>query len=206
MTRKELHELMLKKLAESGLDAADAKRMRLTILTAAEVSARRGAFDIPYFTPEGKLSKFSRLRYLEKASGFAAQTERGEQRYWQELGSLNEIYLPPFLDWPLILKDPKQDLIITEGELKAACAAKNGLPCIGLGGVWMFKASKKGKAFLDGLVEIVWNDRNVYIVYDSDAVTNPKVTKAENALASELLARGAHVYIGRIPALKGEGK
>jgi putative DNA primase/helicase len=95
-------------------------------------------------------------------------------------------------------------LLITEGELKAACSAKNGLPCIGLGGVWMFKAAAQGKSFLDQLEQIVWKDRPVFIVYDSDAATNPDVMKAENALARALLDRGARVFICRIPALENK--
>jgi hypothetical protein len=104
-TRKQLLSLMYKKLAESCLDKRDAKRMQITVLTADEVPAHRGAFRMPYFTLEGEPTDFYRLRYLEESSGFAVLTELAKQRYWQQAGSLNEVYFPPFLDWPRLLRD-----------------------------------------------------------------------------------------------------
>src|SRR5690606_27114327 len=87
--------------------------------------------------------------------------------------------------------DAEEDIYITEGELKAAAACANDFACIGLGGVWSFRAAHDGFFFLPELEKVNWIKRRVYIVYDSDLVTNEKVCSAMNVLAEELYARGA---------------
>ena len=89
--------------------------------------------------------------------------------------------------------------MITEGEFKAACGTKNGIPTIGLGGVWCFKSTEQGITLLPQFSEFQWKERTVNICYDSDAANNTQVAHAENALASELLRLGAHPFICRIP-------
>ena len=53
---------------------------------------------------------------------------------------------------------------------------------------------------------MTWTDRDVFIVYDSDAETNPSVSAAREALASELRARGALVVVMVLPSLDGLSK
>lgn len=203
-----VNSALLRKLQDSGLDKSDAKILRLEPFTANDVAEKMGALSvykagmkIPYFDFDGTPTGFWRFRFLEETkSGFAVLTKKKSLRYTQLPNSESEIYLPPTVDWKIVSKDFSTPLVITEGELKAACACKFGFNCLGLGGVWSFRSAKSGKPFLDQLQKIVWKDRVVYICYDSDAITNQKVLSAENKLASELLRHGAKPSIIRLPS------
>lgn len=207
-TRDSVQKAMLEKLAQSQLDRNDAKLLRFEPYTAQEIATKHPAlshhkagFKIPYFDVAGRQTKFFRYRLLESnLTGFAALTDQKPIRYLQPKGTLNELYLPPAIDWEKVNDDVERPLVITEGELKSACATKLGPhPCIGLGGVWCFKSNNARKPLLDDFDQFVWSERTVYIAYDSDAATNPMVVTAENALARELVMRGAHVFIVRVP-------
>jgi hypothetical protein len=188
--------LMLPKLALSGLDATDAKALMMKPANKDELQMAgfpaKQAFEIPYFTAEGRPTKFKRWRYLEDTrNGFASKTDAKPLRYIQLGGTVSEIYLPPFVDWSAIQKSATIELVITEGELKAACCTKYVAPCIGLGGVYSFKSVKKKLPLLPILYEFDWKGRRVVIAFDSDAHTNPMVVMARNELCRELLALGA---------------
>lgn len=212
----EVRKAMNKKLSLSALDDHDAKSLHYAPYTAADAGDKlktlpsyHAGFLIPYFDLEGRLTRFWRYRYLETTkTGFAALTDKKDLRYAQPGKSLNELYLPPVggTNWKSIAQNPEIPIIITEGELKAACATKLGFPTVGLGGVWCFKSNNARMPLLPMFHEFVWRDRIVYICYDSDAVTNPQVMSAENALARELTMLGAAPYIVRIPFLEKDNK
>ncbi len=201
----DVRDAMLRKLKESALDAADAKMLRLTPYTAAEAKtlklpATKAGFHIPYFDLARKPLKFFRYRYMEDTrDGFQKAAGKKPLRYAQPSNTEVEVYLPPSLDWATLAKDAGVPLIATEGELKAACASKHGLPTFGLGGVWSFQSKKQGLPLVPAFDKFEWKERTVYIVYDSDGATNPDVVAAEGRFASRLLERGATVYIGRLP-------
>jgi len=203
---------MLEKLSGSLLDPADATKLKFKPLTAADTKAldvpiQAPGFLLPYFTIDGKQSKFWRLRYLEDTrKGFDVLNGRKPLRYVQAKGGVNEVYLAPFVDWRRLAENSEVPLLITEGELKAACATKLGLPTIGLGGVFCFKAAKAKEFLLPMLREFNWKNREVLICYDSDAVTNPMVVLAENQLAKILTDMAAVVKIVRIPPAADNGK
>lgn len=194
------------KMAESMIDAKAVKRLGLKALNSSEVP-KGVPFDepailIPYFDIHGKQTKFWRIRYLKQPeqTGFARHTKRKPLKYAQAKGSSNELYLPPVVDWEEVSKDSLTPILITEGEFKAACAsAHTEYPCIGLGGVWSWKSNRKHQPMLPGFNDFVWEQRPVYICFDSDAVTNPMVMQAENALAKALTNVGAEPHIVRIP-------
>lgn len=203
---------MLAKIADSLLDNADATKLKFKPLTAAQtkeldVPVNVPGFLIPYFSLDGKVSKFWRLRYLEDTrKGFDVLNGRKALRYVQASGGVNEVYLPPFVDWREIASNATIPLVITEGELKAACTTKLKIPTIGLGGVYCFKSTKNKESMLPMLRQFVWKDRDVMICYDSDAVTNPMVVMAENQLATLLTENGALVSIIRLPSGKDNAK
>jgi len=209
----EAREAMMAKLASSLLDAKDAdKVLQMKPLTSDESKSlgllhpARG-FQIPYFSFDGSLTKFWRYRYTEDTrQGFMKLSKSKKPlRYTQPGKTVNEVYLPPFVDWRRIAKDSAVAVVITEGELKAACATKSGFPTIGLGGVWCFKSTAARAALLPQLKEIAWKDRKVFIAYDSDAASNPQVSHAENVLARELSNLGAEPYIVRLqPSADGK--
>ena len=208
----DLKVAMMSKLAESALTADDARALGLVACTAQDAAAldlskHFAGFKIPYFDLDGEQTEFYRYRYLESTkTGFATLTNAKPQRYAQPAGSVNELYLPPLATgttWRTIADNPAIPLVITEGELKAACATKKGFPAIGLGGVWNFKP--KDAALLPMFDQFAWDGRTVHICYDSDAVTNAKVKKAESTLAKELALLGARPFVVRLPFVEQDG-
>jgi hypothetical protein len=202
-----LETLFENKLGGSLLDLSDAKLLKLELLQEAEAKkslklpAYAAGFKIPYFALDGKVTKFYRYRYLaDTRKGFDKITQPKPLRYGQPSATINEVYFAPFVDWVAIAQDPSVPLIITEGELKAACATKFGYPTLGLGGVWCFMSKKNELHVLPSLQQFAWDGRMVYIVFDSDAATNPDIVRAEGVLSKRLLELGARVMLARLPA------
>lgn len=208
-----MDKLASEKWVSSGLSNADAKKLKLRALTGAETFKlsptfyKVGALYIPYFNPEGRTTKFYRIRYLEQLTGFAAQAKK-PQRYAQAPKTLNEVYLPPLMkrSWRDVFEDTETTIYITEGEFKAACATARGFPTMALGGVDVWRSQKRKMPLLPQLEEVEWKERKVVIVFDSDAATNPDVTRAQRQLSKALTELGANVSIASLPPAKGGGK
>lgn len=208
-----LQTLARKKWESSGLTDEHAKALRLDALEGTAVAAlaenftATAALKIPYFDLNGEPTEFYRIRYLAKPAGFAGLVAK-PQRYAQPAGSLNEVYLPPLLEkpWKEVAKDATIQIVITEGEFKAACACSHGIPCIGLGGVDVWRASKRGIDLLPQLREIDWNNRSVVVVFDSDAARNPNVAAAQIRLARALTDRGARPLVVTLPPGEDDAK
>ena len=149
---------------------------------------------IPFNDVEGKPTGYTRL----KPDKPRKSKEDGKPiKYESPKGSTNAPYLPPWTR--TVLQDVAVSLTIVEGEKKAAKADQERIPCIGLVGVWGWQKKRpKGqdgqpqgeRELIAGLAGIPWKGRVVYITFDSDAVRNLQVRKAEWALA-EVLARCA---------------
>ena len=194
------------KIEESKISPDEAKKLCFTPLSADKIPKgtpfQEPGILIPYFDIRGKKSDFWRLRYLKQpeVKGFAKHAKIKPLKYVQPTNTLNELYLPPLLKWTDVAQDSLTPIIITEGEFKAASSIiHTGYPTIGLGGVWSWKSDKKRIALIEDFHEFKWDQRPVYIVYDSDAVTNPMVMQAENALARALTNLGAEPHIVRLP-------
>lgn len=210
-------QLAQAKLESSGLEWDDAEILGIEAITADqsfEVAPQHGrlaALRINYFDPITgdplndwpKAPPYWRLRYLEESHEFSALTDKKPLRYVQPLNTAPVAYYPRNLDWSLVLPDAEQPLIITEGELKAAKACKEGFPTIGLGGVDSFQAKKLGVVWLRSLECVEWVGRYVYICYDSDMRRNANVLLALERLAEELEQRGAHPHVVYLPELDG---
>lgn len=207
------------KLQSSGLTLADAKVLGMSCLGPLAVSALHPAFKalcslrLDYFDHHGKplpdwpgAKPFYRLRYLETATDFAALTDKKPIRYVQEPNTAPVAYYPRSQDWTTLVDDTDRPLILTEGELKAAKACKEGFPTIGLGGVYNWRSHKLGLTWLPSLDPVQWIKRNVYICFDSDYTSNPMVCSALRELAEELHRRGAFVHLVSLPQLHGLDK
>jgi hypothetical protein len=207
------------KLKSSGLTLEDAKILGMHCLGQPQTQALHPAFRplcslrIDYHGPDGLpiidhpgSTSFYRVRYLEVSSDFSALTDKKPPRYVQEPNTAPVAYYPRNQDWSKIVGDVDQPLILTEGELKAAKACKEGFPTVGLGGVYNWRSHKLGLAWLPSLEFIMWVKRNVYICFDSDYMTNPMVCAALRELADELHRRGSFVHLITLPALPGVEK
>jgi len=197
------------KLASSGLTESDARRLGLVYLddvkkVLIEYSGQ-AAVKLDYYDITGKKTPFFRLRLLTPPRSFAADAAK-PLRYVQPKDTGIAAYFPRIMDWPAILSDTTQALYITEGEFKAACACKNNLPTIGLGGVYSWRSAKAGMAFLPELEDVAWESRHVFIIFDSDAQTNHNVMQALRHLCHELTQRGAIPFITKLPSLPGQLK
>jgi hypothetical protein len=159
---------------------------------------------IPFADHAGKPIGYSRL----KPDRPRKSSEDGKPiKYESPKGSSNRAYFPPATRTALAL--PSAPLIVTEGEKKSAKADQEGFPCIGLVGVygWQKKGArdKLGKLvgdreLIDDLATVAWQGRQVYICFDSDAATNPRVRLAEWHLAEALTRQSARVKVMRLPA------
>lgn len=207
--------LAKEKLESSGLDIKDAEVLGIHPLSGAETQKLHKSFKplcslkIDYIGPDGKpmsdwpkAPPFYRVRYLETQTGFDAIADKKPPRYVQEPNTAPVAYYPANCkDWLEIIKDPGEPIIITEGELKAAKACKEGYPTIGLGGVYNWRSYKLGIDWLESLSLVDWVRRNVYIVFDSDYQTNPMVCTALRDLANAFHMRGSFVHLVTLPQL-----
>lgn len=197
-------KLFLEKLKSSGLDFKDANKLGIKFLASATELLphveKRPAMLLPYFDFTGKVTPFFRVRLLGQSRSFSAGSPR-ELRYAQPPNTGVQAYFARTVEWSSIVSDSTQPLYVTEGELKAACACKHGLPTIGLGGVYSWRSAKRGMSFLPELEEVAWAGRHVFIVFDSDAQTNHQVMQALRHLCAELTHRGALPFVARLPEL-----
>lgn len=160
--------------------------------------------EIVSFTRDGGTYNFCRVRYMDPPAAPSGFKIAKTQRYAQPSKSGTRAYFPPIMDWDRIAANPEEPIIITEGELKALAGCKANLPVIALGGVFNFMDTPTG--ILPELEEWAWKGRDVYIVFDTDAATNPNILLAEARLVEQLQTkRGASCYLVRIP-LAGEHK
>ena len=106
------------------------------------------------------------------------------------------------------IDDPTVPLFITEGSRKADAAASRGLACVALIGVWAWRGTnlKGGKIALPEFESIALNDREVYVVFDSDVMTKESVHSALARLSEFLKTRQAKVNFIYLPPGAGAVK
>ena len=205
-------ELALVKLRASGLDADDARAFGIEF-TAREATAALSptfsalaALKLNYHRPSGALTKFYRVRYLETVNGFDALVKK-PMRYVQPPGTTSEVYWPRSAAWAKIAGDPAVPVHLTEGELKACCAVKHGYPTIAVGGVWSWRSAKRGEGVTPTLTPsgFTWQERTVYVVFDSDVAVKPDVAAARLALCETLTALGARPALVTLPTGAADG-
>ncbi len=159
---------------------------------------------IPFFDADGKPLPYVRLKPDRPRK---AKADGKPIKYESPKGAKNRPFFPP--GTRSALADVAAPLVLTEGEKKAAKADQDEIPCIGLVGVygWQKKrqrdetgAAQGGRELIDDLASIPWQGRLVFLCFDSDAVANPMVRRAEWHLAETLKRHGAAVKIIRLPS------
>ncbi len=89
------------------------------------------------------------------------------------------------------LGDPSTPLFITEGIKKCDALVTQGLCAIGLLGVWNWRGTniRGGKTVLENWDLVALNDREVFLVFDSDVSLKPEVRAAMLRLKNFLESR-----------------
>jgi hypothetical protein len=130
-------------------------------------------------------------------------TDKGTVKYYQKAGSPCRLYVPPEME--AILQDASSPLSFTEGEKKTLKAIQEGIPCIGLGGLWSWSDGSPDKNLIPDFERINLKGRTVYLVPDSDWL-NPdrhgnrkNLREAVYELAHRLIDRGAKVFVVELP-------
>jgi len=148
-----------------------------------------------YWIKYPKVEGYHRLKLKNEI-----KTENGTVRYLspkKEMGFGTQAYILPEVEKIGRQYNPDKPIFFVEGEKKCVKATLEGYPCIGLSGVWCFKDSDND--FLSELDKLLWKNRKVFIVFDSDISQKYSVKQAELRLSIELLNRGANVLSIRLP-------
>lgn len=132
-----------------------------------------GGVGIPYFDIDGEFLYANSMPFVRfRRNGF-----EGKGKYLQSRSTGAHAYLPQVdgIDWVAIAHDTKIPIGVTEGEFKAITAClKFPVPFLALGGT--SSLCKKGSHdVVDPFDRFTLNGRTIYVVFDSDDVSNPNV-------------------------------
>jgi hypothetical protein len=99
------------------------------------------------------------------------------------------------------LRDPREELWITEGIKKADALTSRGACAVALAGVWNWRGTNEfgGKTVLPEWDDVALNGRDVLLVFDSDVLSKGSVRLALDRLARWLRLRDAHVEVVCLP-------
>lgn len=161
------------------------------------------AYAIPYYGLDGQPNCFKRTKLFPPVR----RADGSTQKYHQPPGTSPQLYMPPLFSWAAVARNPKCDLLITEGEKKAAAMCEQGKFCAAVAGVWNWRMTLDNgeRLTLPVLDQFVWQDRTVELIPDSD-VWRPDRHAALSgffALGMELLSRGATVALVKLPEPHG---
>jgi Domain of unknown function (DUF3854) len=168
-------------LEESGLSrgVVEARGYR-TVETKADLK-RRGFADsqcnppgllVPIYSPTGEIVNYQFRPDLPRIK------DGRPVKYETPRGSRMALDVHPFAREKLC--DPSVPLFITEGVKKGDALVSRGLCAVALLGVWNWRGANE-KGGLTALPEwelIALNDRQVYLVFDSDVMLKPQVHTA----------------------------
>jgi P4 family phage/plasmid primase-like protien len=158
---------------------------------------------IPFLDADGNGTGYTRLKPDRPRT---AKEDGKAIKYESPKGSANRPYFPPHTR--SVLRDVSVPLVIVEGEKKAARADQDRIATIGLVGVYGWQKKRRRDAdgqaqgpreLIDGLADLAWQGRLVYLAFDSDAASNINVRRAEWNLAEVLAGLGAVVRVVRLP-------
>ena len=177
---------------------ADLAQLQASGLTKATINANKlrtegGALWFPYRDLDGEVNCFARRRPHKPP-----MVDGKPVKYLQPKGSPARAYFPAASVDRLRLGIAP--IFITEGEKKALALSQLKLAAIGVGGIYCWK-KKNTDELIDDLLDIRWEQRDVYIVFDYDAKpdTRLQVDAARRRLAKAPRVAGAEVYVINLP-------
>ena len=179
----------------------------------------------PYVWPGEERIREHRLRRDSPDVEYKGDQRREVNKYLSPPGRPNMLYFAPGakLEW---LSKAALPVVITEGEKKTlalsrlateAAGEKAKLPKflpIGLSGVWNWRGTigketgpngqrQDVKGPIPDMHKLVWKDRKVSILFDSNVRSNDSVKAARRELARWLIEQGAKVYLADLPSEPG---
>lgn len=157
---------------------------------------------------DGRPMDYRRIKPTKPLTKKGADGRSRTRKYEAPKGQPNRPYFPPGLR--KAIADPGAMVLLTEGEKKSLKADQEGLPCIGLSGIWNWQQRRERDAngkpagprkLISELEEISWNDRPVGIAFDTDVTPKTKrsVDHARRELAKTLKEKGADVVLIDLP-------
>jgi hypothetical protein len=171
---------------------------------------------IPYYAPNG--NGHTKQLWTTRVRRDRPEVENGKPRAKYISPSNDRKHLYFVLSCSELLRDKSTGVIFVEAEKSALAIAawaerlgRKILP-VGLGGCWGWKGrigqvdGPNGerldeKGVLPDFDLMAWQDRDVVILFDSNANTNFAVRRARLELAQELMSRGAQVRLGDLPVI-----
>ena len=194
----------LEQLNTYGLTKDDANSDGLSLSQVVVEGVARQAISIPYDIVDivGVQKPYGFMRYRILGSS--------DHKYHQPHKGVHARFSALYPNWDEVRSDLNTPIIITEGELKAACLCKHGFPTISIAGVSMWHPAKVRKTstptLLQELVDMRLKGRKVYVAFDSDLRINPGVRREMNDMMFALLKEGAQPLQIDIPNLPGHRK
>ncbi|MBC7854272.1 MAG: DUF3854 domain-containing protein [Pirellulaceae bacterium] len=161
----------------------DDKMARLLNVKKLPKGLHAAALAIPFTDADGR-NGYCRLRPDRPRMNV---TTKKPIKYESPREQPNELYIPPGVVDHLPNASP--EIAITEGEFKAAASNQAGLPCLGLVGVYGWKAKGK-ETLLPALEHIEWKGRTVYMIVDSDGTEKEDVREGMARGGSLIKHRG----------------
>lgn len=171
------------------------RKADLVALGFARWQCRVPALLVPVYNPYGEL-------VLYQARPDIPRIKDGHViKYDTPHGATMAVDVPPTAANRQALRDPQCPLWITEGAKKGDALVTRDACAIALLGVWNWRGTNEagGKTVLADFEAIALNDRQVYIVFDSDVMTKPAVHQALARLKGFLEARQARVALIYLP-------
>lgn len=155
---------------------------------------------IPLYGPDGRLRSH---QWKPRTPAVTRDGKRMKYASAKGTGSILDVHprwtkadagiVPP-------IKDASLPLFITEGIKKADSLTSRDAVTIGLNGVWNWRSPLGA---LGDWEDVALKGRDVYIVYDADAVTNRMVGQAGTRLGNWLRSKGARPKFIIPPAARG---
>lgn len=134
----------------------------------------KGDIEINYLHPDGSVISynhgnvqtrdFCRVRYADPE-------KHGGHKYFQEKGTEMMPFNTPEIIEAYRKKKELKTLYIVEGEFKAFTLSMNGVPTIGIGGIYNFKDTTKSKMHPD-IIDVIQKLKvqNVVLIFDRDCL------------------------------------
>lgn len=178
------------------------RKADLMALGFARWQCRVPALLVPVYNPYGEL-------VLYQARPDAPRIKDGQViKYETPHGASMALDVPPSAVNRQALRDPHGPLWITEGAKKGDALVTHGACALALLGVWNWRGTNDagGKTVLADFEAIALQDRQVYIVFDSDVMTKPAVHQALARFKGFLESRHARVALIYLPPGPGGQK